>query len=60
MYYIGLDIGGTKCAVCIGEVTDGVLTLIDKENSQQGRDETRMRSWVSCMPIPYPCLKSTA
>ena len=37
MYYIGLDIGGTKCAVCIGEVKDGVLTLIDKEKFATGK-----------------------
>ena len=31
MYYIGLDIGGTKCAVCIGRVENGDLKLIDKD-----------------------------
>ena len=40
MYYIGLDIGGTKCAVCIGEVREGNLTLIDKQQfaTWKGRD----------------------
>ena len=37
MYYIGLDIGGTKCAVCIGEVQNGNLTLIDKEKFATGK-----------------------
>ena len=27
---IGLDIGGTKCAVCIGESRDGKITVTDK------------------------------
>ena len=37
MYYIGLDIGGTKCAVCIGEVREGNLTLIDKQQFATGK-----------------------
>ena len=28
---IGFDIGGTKCAVCIGEEKDGVLHILDKK-----------------------------
>lgn len=27
---IGFDIGGTKCAVCVGELQDGQLVVIDK------------------------------
>ena len=27
---IGLDIGGTKCAVCVGEARDGKITVTDK------------------------------
>ncbi len=40
MNYIGLDIGGTKCAVCLGAVKDGQMTLIDKEKfpTGHGRD----------------------
>ena len=37
MYYIGLDIGGTKCAVCVGEVQNGNLRLIDKEKFATGK-----------------------
>jgi len=29
---IGFDIGGTKCAVCIGQETDGGLQIIDKRS----------------------------
>ena len=28
---IGFDIGGTKCAVCIGEEIDGRLEIKDKK-----------------------------
>ena len=27
---IGFDIGGTKCAVCVGEEIDGILKILDK------------------------------
>ena len=37
MFYIGLDIGGTKCAVCIGEVQNGTLALIDKDKFATGK-----------------------
>jgi len=37
MYYIGLDIGGTKCAVCLGAVENGTLTLIDKDKFATGK-----------------------
>ena len=37
MYYIGLDIGGTKCAVCIGKVENGDLKLIDKDKFATGK-----------------------
>lgn len=30
-YYIGLDIGGTKCAVSLGAVRDGDITILDRE-----------------------------
>ena len=29
-YYIGIDIGGTKCAVTLGRDTDGVLEILEK------------------------------
>lgn len=29
-YYIGLDIGGTKCAVTLGELTDTSVEILDK------------------------------
>lgn len=29
---IGFDIGGTKCAVCIGQETDGNLQILDKRS----------------------------
>jgi len=31
MYYLGIDIGGTKCAVSLGESKDGSLSIIDKK-----------------------------
>lgn len=31
MKYIGFDIGGTKCAVSIGEEKDGILKILDKK-----------------------------
>lgn len=30
MYYIGLDIGGTKCAAVLGEEIDGKMKILDK------------------------------
>ena len=30
-YYLGLDIGGTKCAVVLGEETDGDIRVLKKE-----------------------------
>lgn len=31
MYILGFDIGGTKCAVILGEITDGNIAIIKKE-----------------------------
>ena len=31
MYCIGFDIGGTKCAVSLGEIRDGEITLLHRE-----------------------------
>ncbi|MBP3919265.1 MAG: ROK family protein [Clostridia bacterium] len=36
MEYIGLDIGGTKCAVCIGTAEGGSVSLIDKSKFATG------------------------
>lgn len=33
MYYIGFDIGGTKCAVSLGEVVDGTITVLGREET---------------------------
>ena len=30
-YYIGLDIGGTKCAATLGKISEGVPEILDKE-----------------------------
>ncbi|MHB1484093.1 MAG: ROK family protein [Saccharofermentanales bacterium] len=30
MYYIGVDIGGTKCSVSLGKESEGALTIIEK------------------------------
>ena len=30
-YSIGLDIGGTKCALCVGEVTDDAVKIVHRE-----------------------------
>ena len=30
-YSIGLDIGGTKCALCVGEVTDEAVKIVHRE-----------------------------
>lgn len=32
---IGFDIGGTKCAVCIGQEVDGDLQILGKRVFQQ-------------------------
>lgn len=29
-YYLGFDIGGTKCAVSVGEVTDGAVKIVER------------------------------
>ena len=29
-YYIGIDVGGTKCAVILGKCTDGDMSIVDK------------------------------
>lgn len=29
-YYIGIDIGGTKCAVCLGKVEDGNVSILHR------------------------------
>ncbi len=36
-HYIGLDIGGTKCAACLGETDAGVMSLIDKRKFETGK-----------------------
>ena len=33
MYYIGFDIGGTKCAVSVGEAKDGNITILGREET---------------------------
>lgn len=33
MYILGFDIGGTKCAVILGKITDGNITIIKKEKT---------------------------
>ena len=33
MYYIGFDIGGTKCAVSLGEVVNGNIAVLDREET---------------------------
>ena len=30
-YYIGLDIGGTKCAATLGRISDGKIEILEKE-----------------------------
>jgi len=35
MKYIGFDIGGTKCAVCIGEETNDSIKILDKKSFPQ-------------------------
>ena len=30
MYYVGIDIGGTKCAASLGRVENGGLEIIEK------------------------------
>ncbi len=42
MYYIGLDIGGTKCAVCLGTVDGGNVTLVDKVKFPTGKGRDPM------------------
>lgn len=42
MYDIGLDIGGTKCAVSIGMTAPGTLTLLEKEQFPTGRNRPPM------------------
>lgn len=42
MNYIGLDIGGTKCAVCLGAAEDGQMTLVDKAQFPTGRGRDPM------------------
>lgn len=29
-YYLGIDIGGTKCVVCLGQVEDGMVTILHR------------------------------
>ena len=31
MYYIGLDIGGTKCAATLGRIAENNVEIIDKK-----------------------------
>ena len=35
MYAIGVDIGGTKCAVCLGEAGDGTLRVLHKKEPRR-------------------------
>ena len=35
-YYIGLDIGGTKCAASLGKIADGKITIDNKEQFPTG------------------------
>ena len=51
MYYIGFDIGGTKCAVSIGEAKEGNITVL-------GREETPTQSSpIDTLAILLPAVK---
>ena len=51
MYYIGFDIGGTKCAVSVGEAKDGNITVL-------GREETPTQSSpIETLAILLPFVK---
>lgn len=39
MYYAGIDVGGTKCAVVVGLVKDGDISVISKEKFETFVDE---------------------
>ena len=46
MYYIGFDIGGTKCAVTLGRVTDEV-SILKKEQIPTGEPHATMDALLS-------------
>lgn len=42
MYYIGIDIGGTKCAVSLGETNGSDISIIDKVKFETGTREPHL------------------
>ena len=38
LYYIGFDIGGTKCAVSVGEVSDESVRIVERKEVPTERD----------------------
>lgn len=44
MYYIGFDIGGTKCAVSLGEIADGNITVLGREETPTTTPEATLET----------------
>ncbi len=49
MYYIGFDIGGTKCAVSLGAIKDGNITVLDREETPTTTPEATLETLASAV-----------
>ena len=38
MYYLGIDIGGTKCAVSVGSVVDESISILERAETPTKKD----------------------
>lgn len=58
-YYIGLDIGGTKCAACVGLVQSGKIEILQREQTPTTTNPTAtldklmpfVKEWMRSYPI---------
>ncbi len=58
-YYIGLDIGGTKCAMTMGKIDNGQIEVVQKEKFPTGKEQPekileRFCSFIDRMLADYP------
>lgn len=49
MYYIGFDIGGTKCAVSLGKIADGNISVLGREETPTTTPEATLETLAAAV-----------
>ena len=53
MYYLGLDIGGTKCAVSVGEVEQNNIRIVERNEVATTRNPLETLGWLDIFVREY-------